>query len=276
MVWEHLCLRHLKHLYSWERITQKIYIPKKTGKDLTWKRMFDIHEKLIVNNQMKFLECLKLVGKILHGNRYLWSMLKKSSVSRMQRFTYSQILCYVLEKWIRIKRQILFGSNSWFGSKIHHNTEFWIQLTDPMEFECNIFPRFTTLQVVQEVTKFMNKMSAPGQFQGRIVFMSTLSDITWRIKDNEQECITNATLVSLFAKRFPAGRWSLTTIGHKENWRESLNWWWSNSDKADTQFSESRVHCLEERSKAQEVKNYLYTSVPMGYDWNRFSHNYFC
>ena len=28
--------------------------------------------------------------------------------------------------------------------------------------------------------------------------------------------------------------------------------------------SEPRVHCLEERSKAKEVENYLYTSVPMG------------
>ena len=26
----------------------------------------------------------------------------------------------------------------------------------------------------------------------------------------------------------------------------------------------ARVHCLEERSKAEEVENYLYTSVPMG------------
>ena len=50
---------------------------------------------------------------------------------------------------------------------------------------------------------------------------------------------------------------------HEENGTESLNWWWSNSEKADTQFSEPRVHCLEERSKGKEVENYLYTSVPM-------------
>ena len=35
---------------------------------------------------MRFLECLKSAGKILHGNNYLWSMMKKSSVSRMQIF----------------------------------------------------------------------------------------------------------------------------------------------------------------------------------------------
>ena len=65
-----------------------------------------------------------------------------------------------------------------------------------------------------------------------------------------QECIANATLVSAFAKRFPAGRWSFLGPG-------------SNSEKADTQFSVPRVHSLEERSKAKEVDNYQNTSVPM-------------
>ena len=34
---------------------------------------------------MRSLKCVKSVGKVLHGNSYLWSMMKKSSVSRMQR-----------------------------------------------------------------------------------------------------------------------------------------------------------------------------------------------
>ena len=80
-------------------------------------------------NQMKFLECLKSVGKVLHGNSYLWSMTKKSSVSR--------------------------------------------------------------------------------------------GDLP-------------------------------TSIAHEENGIESLNWWWSNSEKADIQFFEQRVRCLGEHSKAKE------------------------
>ena len=44
----------------------------------------------------------------------------------------------------------------------------------------------------------------------------------------------------------------------------SLNWWWSYSEKADTQFSEQRVRCLEESSKAKEVDNYQYTSALVG------------
>ena len=50
---------------------------------------------------------------------------------------------------------------------------------EPMEFEWNIFPRFTSLQLIQEVQKFMNKMSEPAQLQGRIIFMSMFNDIIW-------------------------------------------------------------------------------------------------
>ena len=77
-------------------------------------------------------------------------------------------------------------------------------------------------------------------------------------------------------KRFPAGLWSFLRPGSEKKWysdlywqtkeengTESLNWWWSNSERADTQFSEPRVHCPEERSKAKEVENYQNTSVPM-------------
>ena len=65
-----------------------------------------------------------------------------------------------------------------------------------MEFEWNNFLGFTTLQLVREVQKFMNKMGEPEQFQGRIVFMSMFNDIVWGYKDNATECIANSTLVS--------------------------------------------------------------------------------
>ena len=92
-------LRHWKHLYLWERITQKTYIPSQIqGTISLWNRCLTYLKFWLSENQMRFLEWLQLTGKILHGNNYLWSMMKKSSVSRMQRFTYFQILCYVLEK----------------------------------------------------------------------------------------------------------------------------------------------------------------------------------
>ena len=80
------------------------------------------------------------------------------------------------------------------------------------------FPESTTLELVREVQKFMSKMSEPEQFQGRIVFMSVINDITWGYKDSETECIANSTHVSLFAKRFPAGRWSFLGLGAETKW----------------------------------------------------------
>ena len=50
---------------------------------------------------------------------------------------------------------------------------------EPMEFEWNIFPGFTTLQLVDKVQQFMSKMSKPEQFQGLIIFMSMFNDIIW-------------------------------------------------------------------------------------------------
>ena len=69
----------------------------------------------------------------------------------------------------------------------------------------------------------MNKMGEPEQFQGRIIFMSMFNDIIWGIKDNEKECIANSTLVSLFAKRFPAGHWSFLGPGSETKWYSTYN-----------------------------------------------------
>ena len=104
-----------------------------------------------------------------------------------------------------------------------------------MEFEWNVFTGFTTLELVREVQKFMSKMGEPEQFQGRIIFMSMFNDIIWGSEDNERECIANATLVTLFAKKIQqdVGHSSdldqkrsgilLTSIDHEENGTESLN-----------------------------------------------------
>ena len=129
-----------------------------------------------------------------------------------------------------------------------------------MEFEWKILPGFTTLQLCNKVQEFMSKMN--------LKVMSMFNDISWRTTDDEQECIANATLVSLFAKRFQAGRWSFLGRGSEKKWYSAYNerpqGKWDRVAESDTQFSEPRVHCPKERSKANEVENYRYTSVPMG------------
>ena len=65
----------------------------------------------------------------------------------------------------------------WFKDSSQYRTLDKID-GEQMEFECNI-PGFTTVQLVQEVQQFMNKMGEPERFRGRIIFMSMFNDIIW-------------------------------------------------------------------------------------------------
>ena len=69
----------------------------------------------------------------------------------------------------------------------------------------------------------MSKMGDPSELKGRIIFMLMFNDILWRSEDNERECNANATLVSLFEKRFPAGRWSFLGPGSEKKWYSTYN-----------------------------------------------------
>ena len=89
----------------------------------------------------------------------------------------------------------------------------------PMEFEWNIFPGFTTLQLYHKVQELLSRLSVtPEKFTGRIIFMSMFNDISWGSKDNKKECESNAQLVSLYAKRFGAGQWSFLGPGPEKKW----------------------------------------------------------
>ena len=69
---------------------------------------------------------------------------------------------------------------------------------EPMEFEWNIFPGFNTLQLSEEVKRLLLRLGeTPENFTGRILFMSMFNDISCGTKDNEEECLANARLVSL-------------------------------------------------------------------------------
>ena len=70
----------------------------KNTEDLTIKQVFDISEKLISEQSDKTLECPPISWEDSPWKHLSWSMMKKSSVSRMQRFMYFQILCEVLER----------------------------------------------------------------------------------------------------------------------------------------------------------------------------------
>ena len=69
---------------------------------------------------------------------------------------------------------------------------------EPMELEWDIFPGFTTLQLVREVQELLSRLSVETEnITGRIIFMSMFNDISWGSKDNEKECESSGQLVSL-------------------------------------------------------------------------------
>ena len=61
---------------------------------------------------------------------------------------------------------------------------------EPTEFEWNIFPGFTTLQLCGKVTDLQSSLGEePETFTGRILFMSMFNDISCDGKGNEEECV---------------------------------------------------------------------------------------
>ena len=57
---------------------------------------------------------------------------------------------------------------------------------ETMEFEWNIFPGFTTLQVSHKVQDLLLKLSEkPEDFTGRIIFMTMFNDISWGSKGQQ-------------------------------------------------------------------------------------------
>ena len=141
----------------------------------------------------------------------------------------------------------------------------------PMEFEWNVFPRIHHIAALQQSPRVPVKNERrTWRFHRRDhlhVDVQRHLMATWRqwtgMRMKPQTCfdwcekIFNRKMViprDLNQKRSGI---QLMKANHKENGRESLNWWWSNSEKADTQCSDPRVPVSPRR------KNYQYTSALM-------------
>ena len=79
------------------------------------------------------------------------------------------------------------------------------------EFEWNIFPGFTTLQLCDKINDLLSDLGqTPETFTGRILFMSMFNDISCDRKDNKDEC-------------FGIGQWSFNGPGSEKKWYSSEN-----------------------------------------------------
>ena len=136
---------------------------------------------------MRFLECLKSAGKVLHRNSYLCHDEEVISLSHAKVYVFSDsVLCLGKMNLNPISNTVWERQLEWFKDSSQYRT---------------LDTGFSTLELLREVQKFMSNMGEPVQIQGRIIFMSMLNDIIWVNKDNETECIANSTLVSLYSQK---------------------------------------------------------------------------
>ena len=178
------------------------------------KQMFDISAKLA--SKQDEISGVKTIDWENYSWKY-WSLIGGEQVISLQRtkvYVFSDsVLCLGMihenpqSNTAREERLESFKSSQEYSNFDRIDGE-------PMEFEWNIFLGFNTLQLSQEVKSLLLRLDeTPANFTGRIIFMSMFNDISWRLRDNETECESNARLVSLYAKRFEAGQWSFLGPG---------------------------------------------------------------
>ena len=187
--------------------------------ELTLKQMFDVSTRLV--SEQDEISGLETIVWENHSWKYL-SLIGDERIINLQ----------------RTKVHVFSDSVTSLG-KIFENPESndaweqrfgWIKSSqnygnfdridgEPMEFEWNIFPGFNTLQLSEEVKRILLRLDeTPENFTGRIIFMSMFNDISCGSKDNENGCLANARLVSLYARRFGKGQWSFIGLGSEKKW----------------------------------------------------------
>ena len=216
----------------------------KNHESLTLKPMFDVTAQL-VNNQ----EEINGLDKILYGKNS-WtrlSLIDDEIVINLQRtkvYVFSDsVLC--LGKILQHPESNEAWKNRFAGIRSVKSCRDYDAITgESTEFEWNIFPGFTTLQLCDKINDLLSNLGqTPENFTGRILLMSLFNDISCDRNDNIDECLGNAESVKSFARRFGIGQWSFIGPGSEKKWYSSENSpqgaWDNIAEKMLLEFAES-------------------------------------
>ena len=196
----------------------------KNHESLTLKQMFDITAQL-VNNQDE-INCL---DKILYG-KYSWtrlSLIGDETVINLQStkvYVFSDsVLC--LGKVLQHPDSNEAWKNRVAGVRSEKSYRDYDAINgESTEFQWNIFPGFTTLQLCDKINDLLSDLGqTPESFTGRILFMSMFNDISCDRNDNKDECLANAGVVKVLARKFGIGQWSFIGPGSEKKWYSSEN-----------------------------------------------------
>ena len=144
---------------------------KNIGKDLTMKQVFDISEKLTAEQSDEICGVNTKTGVIIHVN--ILSLMgdeEVKSLSHTEVYVFSDsVLCLGKMNENPQLNTVWEDKLTWFKSSSQYRALDTIE-GEPMEFEWNIFPGFTTLQLCNRVQEFMSKMSEkPEESTRRII-----------------------------------------------------------------------------------------------------------
>ena len=189
------------------------------SRDLTLKKVFDISEKL-VSEQEENNNVNKIYWKN-HSWKHL-SLIGDETVINLQRakvYVFSDsVLC--LGRILQHPDSNEALKNRTAGVKAEKSYRDYDAINgESTEFEWNIFPGFTTLQLCGKGNDLLSDLGeTPKTFTRRILFMSMFNDLSCDGKGNEEECVANSKVVSILAKKFGIGQWSFIGPGSEKKW----------------------------------------------------------
>ena len=158
--------------------------------------------------------------RFLHGNSCLWSMMKKPSVSLACKGLCISRFCVMSwkgESDTNIK-YCLGRTVGWFKD-IHHNTELWTQLTENRWNSSGIH-LIAARRHSPSVHKQNGRPSSKDELSSCRCSMTSFREV----KTMKRNVLLIPHLcLNLFAKRFPAGRWSFLGPGSETKWYSTYN-----------------------------------------------------
>ena len=218
LIWKNVYVFNIASIciHGEELLRQFTFHSKIQGTISQLQQMFDISHIWKVDNRTirwDFWSVSKSTWKILYGNNYLRSVMKKSSVSshaKVYAFSHSVLCLGKMNREPTIK--YCLGRHDWRGSRVssQYRTYFGHNWRCSQWNLSGLFsqdsPHYTS--ATKSKSSCQKWARSQKNFTGRIIFMSMFNDISWWSKDNEQECEVSAKLVSVYARRFSPGRWS--------------------------------------------------------------------
>ena len=179
----------------------------KNQESVTLKQMFDVTAQIVHNE-----EEITGLDKILH-QKNSWtqlSLINDPVVINLQStkvYVFSDsVLC--LDKVLQHPERNEAWKNRVAGVRAEKSHRDYDAVSgETTEFEWNIFPGFTTLQLCDKISNLLSSLGqTPEPFTGRIPFMSMFNDIFCDSSDNKDECLKNADFGKTFAERFGIGQ----------------------------------------------------------------------